>query len=230
MAAARSGSRKSLLLVLLALLTGLAIVLAGSRHQLSVTPADWEGPIGSRVAFRVVDRSWFWREEDVTGRAVPLAHDTRVIQFEPHDCVAIAPGVGRTLASFHYRDLAVDATIVALPADGLTEFRVQPSNIELAFGSTAPVKALAKDAKGQEHDLTAAVTWETQDSAVAACKPGLVEGGTPGETVLRATYAPEAGHGAAAGRSHGRGDEGRLFLHVDFAAAGQARRWPGGPR
>ena len=192
-AAARSGSRKSLLVALLALLAALAIVLVGSRHQLQVTPANWEGPIGSRVAFHVVDRSWFWHVDDVTSHVVPLSHDTRVIQFEPHDCVAIAPGVGRTLASFHYRDRVADATIVAVPADGLTEFRIEPSNVDLAFGSTAPLMAVAKDAKGQQHDLTAAVTWEALDPAVALCKPGLVEGGSPGETLLTANYTPQPG-------------------------------------
>ena len=190
--AARSGSRKSLV-ALLALLALLALIYAGSRHQLSVTPTGWQGPIGSRVAFRVVDRSWFWREEDVTGRTRPLAHDTRVIRFEPHDCVAVAPGVGSTWVSFHYGDLSVDVPVVAEPADGLTEFRVAPANIDLAPGTTAELKAWAKDAKGQVHDVTAAVRWESQDPAVAACRPGLVEGGAPGETVLEASYTPQPG-------------------------------------
>ena len=190
-AAARRGSRKSLLAALLVLLGLLAILLAGSQHQLEVMPAAWEGPIGSRVAFRVIDRSWFWHQEDVTGQVVPLSHDTRVMQFEAHDCVGIAPGVGRTLASFHFQDRVADVTILAVQADGLTEFRIEPANYKLAFGSTAPVKAIAKDAKGRQHDLTAAVVWEALDPTVAVCQPGLVEGGRPGETVLRATYAPQ---------------------------------------
>ncbi len=191
-AKARRGSRIMLaaLLLLLALLAG--VYIAG-QPRLVVTPANWEGPIGSRVAFRVVDRSWFWHEEDVTARTTPLAHDTRIIRFEPHDCVAFAPGAGSTRVSFHYGDLSTDVPVVAVPADGLTGFCISPAVVDLASGSTAELKALAKDSTGREHDLTATVNWQSQDPQVALARPGLVEGAGEGETIVEVSYTPKAG-------------------------------------
>ena len=185
------GARVSRCAALLVLLALLGLIYFGGQHRLTVTPASWEGPIGSRVAFHVTDRSWFWHEEDVTGRTTPLAHDTRVIRFEPHDCVGIAPGVGSTQVSFHYGGLSTDVEVVALPADGLTGFCLAPAVIDLASGSTAELKALAKDAKGREHDLTASVDWQSLDPAVALAQPGLVEGAEPGETVVEVRYVPK---------------------------------------
>lgn len=84
--------------------------------------------------------------------------------------------------------------LVAMVACGkqpvtLKELQVSPAVTEVTEGLTARVGVAAVYSDGNVQDVTAQVTWSTQDAAVAGATGGLVQAGQPGSTFLSASWS-----------------------------------------
>ena len=87
-----------------------------NRNQLMATPKKWTGRVGSRVEFQVKKWGLLWRT-DVSGKAVPVAGDPRVIRFDHFGSPATARSPGKTLVHFYLGDKSTAVTVTVAAAD-----------------------------------------------------------------------------------------------------------------
>ncbi|HEY5314877.1 MAG TPA: hypothetical protein VIK18_20250, partial [Pirellulales bacterium] len=194
-----SGGRKlAWAALLLLLLAGAAAYLATGPQTLSVTPQQWAGPAGSRIAFTVHQRHWRFWSRDVTSRVVAQAHDRRKLEFEPGSSLAKALAPGKTSASFFLDDNRVEAPVDIGPPKAPDSMVVEPSSVSVAVGGTAPLKVIGKYGADLAIDLSGMVSWLPQDTQIASMAGDRVEGRNEGKTTLKARFigtpdaAPEA--------------------------------------
>ena len=183
----------SVLLLLLLLIGGFA--WAG-WPRIVVAPAEWSGPMGSRIEYRVTDKRWLVFSKDVTSRAMAQANDSRVVEFDPHGAVATAKSEGQTVISFRVGNQFVDATVDVTPLSPPDALTIEPSDkIRVAVGSTKQLKAIGKYKDGRSVDMTALVDWweqpDTSDKRLLTMKEGqkgLIEGTSAGATKVVARF------------------------------------------
>ncbi|HWC89143.1 MAG TPA: hypothetical protein VG433_05800, partial [Pirellulales bacterium] len=185
-------------LVLLLLLGGAAAYLATGPQDLAVTPQQWAGPAGSRIAFTVHQRHWRFWNLDVTSRVVAQAHDRRKLEFEPGSSLAKALASGQTSASFFLDDQRAEVPVDIGPPKAPESMVIEPGSVSVAVGGTAPLKVIGKYGSDLAIDLSGMVSWLPQDTQIAGMAGGRVEGQNEGKTTLKARFtgtpgaAPEA--------------------------------------
>ncbi len=170
----------------------IALFLYANRPTLTVTPAEARVPLGSRIEYKIEDQRWFFFRDDVTQRAVAQSNDLRVVEFDPGG-VARAKSVGRTGVSFLLGNRAVFATIDVGPPSPPDALTIEPaSDVRVAIGSTAQLKAIGRYADGSTVDLTAAVDWlEAADQRLlmlSEANKGLIQGDSAGSTQVVARF------------------------------------------
>ncbi|MEQ8786974.1 MAG: Ig-like domain-containing protein [Pirellulaceae bacterium] len=213
--------------LLLLLLLGLFIYFAG-QPQLVVEPAEWTGPMGSRVNYTVTEKSWIIFSNDVTDKIVAVSGDPRVMAFDRGGTTARAKGQGRASVTFQYQNLASNATVVVQPPAMPDKLEFEGDSIDLVIGATRRAKVWGKydaDDKGNQIDpidFTELVTqWSVDDADVAYHQgEGRVEGAAEGTTLLRAMYQEGEGQTPRYAKvevSVGRGDYKSLKVSVDPA-------------
>ncbi|MCH5373139.1 MAG: hypothetical protein JJ992_04135, partial [Planctomycetes bacterium] len=73
----------------------------GNAPELLVTPADWSGPLGARIEYRVLLRAADGTEQNVTTSACGIAEDPRVLQFDEIGLTAHTLAPGQTPVHFY---------------------------------------------------------------------------------------------------------------------------------
>ena len=177
-----------LALLLLLLLGAGAIFALLNPPRLVVTPGEWAGPPGAKVAFSVIDQRYYFFKSDVTRSVVPQSHDESVIAFDAHGAAARAKALGRTNVTFLYKNRLANVPItVGLdnPPDSIT---VEPAIVKLGVGSTAVVRAMGHYDEGSPIDVTDLVEWQIDDDAVAFAHDGRWEGKAAGKATIAAAY------------------------------------------
>lgn len=177
---------------LIAALLLIAFFLYFNRPTLSVTPAEWRGPLGSQIEYKVEDRRWFFFRDDVTLRAVAQSNDPRIVEFD-RGGVAQAVSVGRAGVSFLLGNRAVFATVEVGPPEPPDSLTIEPeSAVRVAVGSTLKLKAIGHYAEGNSVDLTNAVDWEESSDkrllVLQEAHKGLIEGDSVGATKIVARF------------------------------------------
>ena len=70
----------------MALLLLIGFFLYFYRPKLAVTPAEWAGPLGSRIEYKVEDHRWFFFNRDVTPLALAQSNDPQVLNSAAAAC------------------------------------------------------------------------------------------------------------------------------------------------
>ncbi len=183
----------SVLLLLLLLIGGFAYA---TWPRLVVTPAEWTGPLGSRIEYKVADQRWFFFKKDVTSRSVAQPTDPRVVEFDPHGKVATTKSEGQAYISFMVGNQVTQAFVDVTPLSPPDSLAIEPSDkIKVPVGSTKQLKAIGKYKDGRTVDMTALVDWWEQpdkpDKRLLTMKEsqkGLIEGTSAGATKVVARY------------------------------------------
>ena len=176
----------------IALLLLIAFFLYFNRPTLSITPAEWRGPLGSRIEYRIEDRRWFFFRDDVTLRVLAQSNDPRVVEFD-RGGVAVAKSVGRAGVSFLLGNRAIFGTVDVGPPVPPDRLAIEPgSNVRVAIGSTSRLKAIGHYADGNSVDLTHAVDWEESADkrllVLQDSQKGLIQGDSAGATKVVARF------------------------------------------
>lgn len=174
-----------LLLLLLALIGGW---LAWNQGRLIARPGDWTGPLGGRLEFSVVRPGLLGiGERDVTGQAVALADDPRIVRLDRDGAGAVAQSPGKTLIRFYdgRRTARVSVTVTEPgPPDRIS---IDPPSVELGVGTTAQVRLLGHYPGSATVDLSSLAEWAPSGDQVVYVGQGLLEGLAPGTSTVVAS-------------------------------------------
>ncbi len=177
----------------LALMLLLALFLYQYWPALKITPAQWKGPMGSRIEYKVGDHRWFFFTKNVTEQAIPQSQDPRVVEFDRYGAVANAKSIGTTGVTFIVGNRLISGKVeVGLPTtpDSLS---IEPAeDVRVAIGATRRLKAIAHYEGSNDVDLTTQVSWWEADDqgllVLSTGEKGLVEGDSVGETQVLARF------------------------------------------
>lgn len=165
--------------------------------KLAVTPAQWSGPLGSRIEFKVEDQRWFFFNKDVTPLAMSQSNDPQVLEIG-RGGVAIAKNEGQTAVTFLLGNRAVYATVQVGPPEPPDSLTIEPADqVKVAIGSTLRLKAIGHYADNKTVDLTNVVNWaesgETRRLLLRQEEKGLIQGDSAGTTKVAASFPPLEG-------------------------------------
>ncbi len=94
--------------------------------KLVVTPAQWSGPLGSRIEYKVEDQRWFFFSKDVTPLAMVQSNDPQVVELGPRRRGAReerGPDSGHGLVG---RSSSVYATVEVGPPEPPDSLTIEP--------------------------------------------------------------------------------------------------------
>ncbi|NQT16263.1 MAG: hypothetical protein HQ582_26130, partial [Planctomycetes bacterium] len=184
----RTSPRWGLFLGLLLLLLGcLLLYWLLTRDRLVATPKNLTCREGSRIGFQVRQGGLLGRK-DVSGQAVAVVADPRVVRFDRFGSGATAQGPGKTLVHFHLGDKSTSAAVTVLPAENPKKISIEPELVELGVGTTARLKLMAEYNDGATDDLTEAAEWEPKNDGVVFAHGGFLEGLAPGTSTVAVRY------------------------------------------
>ena len=102
----------------------------------------------------------------------------------------VAPGDASITATSEGKSGAATVTVTPIPVASVT---VDPTTVSLTTGATQQITATPRDAQGNPL-VDRAVTWESQNTAVATVSPaGLITAVAPGTTTVTATSEGKVG-------------------------------------
>ena len=213
----------ALALLLLLLLLGGVGWLLWRPAALVATPAQFAGPVGTRIDCRVMEMSLF-KKRDVTHDAVGITFDPRVARFNQATGSIRLTGVGQTKIEFHYGDRKAEVVVSATASTNPDKLVIVPSTVDLAVGTTARLKVFGEYQDGTPRvDLTEATEWVPQNDGKVFAQGSLVEGLAPGSSTIAARYrgAPDSKYvEAAATVNVAKGDFQLIDVGVDPSTVG----------
>ncbi|MHB8897414.1 MAG: hypothetical protein ACYC6Y_01565 [Thermoguttaceae bacterium] len=186
----RRSKRPAVLLLLLFLATLAVAAWFWNRNRLIARPSEWVGPEGATIEFRVFRPGPFgWGEREVTGQAVAVAADARVVRIEPAGSAGVAWSQGSTTIHFHYRGRFTTAAVTVTELGRPERVSLEPSLVELAVGTTQRLRLIGHYAGNKTADLTAAAEWVPTGDGVVYAAGGLLEGLNVGTSTVTARLA-----------------------------------------
>jgi hypothetical protein len=159
-----------LLLLLLLLALGLWLLVP---TKLIATPATLTGTVGSKIDCQIVERSWWFRNKEVTHEAAGFASDQQVAKFDNKNGAVRLTGEGSTVIEFRYngRSTQVSVTATASPdANKVVSLELTPAGpIDLPLGQMKRLQAYANYGDGRRAEVPSEqVKWSAEKSV-----PGL---------------------------------------------------------
>ena len=178
----------ALALLLLLLLLGGAGYLLWPRSSLLATPAQFTGPVGTRIDCQVMEkRGIFFKKRNVTHDVVGITCDPRVARFNQATGSIRLTGAGQTKIEFQYDGHKAEVVVVATPSTNPDKLVIVPSTVDLAVGTTARLKVFGEYPDGRV-DLTEAAEWVPQNDGKVFVNASLVEGLAPGSSTIGVRY------------------------------------------
>ncbi len=196
------------LLLLLLLLGGIGWWLTRPAG-LVATPAQFTGPVGTRIDCQIVEKGRF-RSKDVTHDAIGITRDPRVARFNQATGSIRLTGVGQTKIEFQYDGRKVEVAVAATTSANPDKLVIAPGTVDVAVGTTARLKVIGEYKDGTRIDLTEAAEWLPQNDGKVFARGSLVEGLAPGSSTIEARYrgAPDSDY--VRGGGHGQRGQGRF--------------------
>jgi uncharacterized protein YjdB len=166
---------------------------AAAEPRLSVEPAEWSGPVGGRIPFRVI-RHEGEQTSEVTSHVVAMPLDARIVRVSRSGDQAEILAPGRTVIHFQQGGLRTSATVSAVPPANPEQLTIEPENASLNVGATVPLRLWGSYGDNARVDLTESAQWQAVPDDTVFVYRGLVEGLAPGEATITARYraAPES--------------------------------------
>lgn len=168
--------------------------------SIGVTPTNPSIASGLTDGFRATGIYSDNSAHDVTGTVTWSSSDATVASVSQGSGVtelvtSLAPGSTTITASLAG---VSGSTVLTVTAATLVSIGVTPMNATVAKGLTTAMKASGVYTDNSIHDLTAAVSWSSSDSTIAAVSSnsgsaGLANALTPGSTTITATYGGVSG-------------------------------------
>jgi trimeric autotransporter adhesin len=168
--------------------------------SIGVTPTNPSIASGLTDGFRATGIYSDNSAHDVTGTVTWSSSDATVASVSQGSGVtelvtSLAPGSTTITASLTG---VSGSTVLTVTAATLVSIGVTPMNATVAKGLTTALKASGVYTDNSIHDLTAAVSWSSSDSTIAAVSSnsgsaGLANALTPGSTTITATYGGVSG-------------------------------------
>jgi hypothetical protein len=157
-----------------------------TTEGLLVMPADWSGPAGAQLIYKVVQKAKVG-EEDVTAQVVPVAENPKIARVDRSTGKIHARSAGKTTVVFYLGDQKAEATVSVRPPEQPTSIKLDPAEVTLGIGTTAQLRVQGEVA-GQWLDLTESAEWESIHSRSVSCQAGKLEGLAEGEATVVARY------------------------------------------
>lgn len=169
-------------------------VKATSLVAIAVTPAGPSIGLGTTQPLSATGTFSDQSTQDLTSEVTWAAVDSTVavVRNEPgFNGLTLAEGVGSTNISATLDGTSGYTSLTVTPA-ALTSITATPANSNLPTGTQQQFAATGHYSDGTTQDLTASVTWTSQDSTItsisnAAGSVGLATGLNPGSTTISAT-------------------------------------------
>lgn len=182
------------LLLLLLLLGGVGWwLMLALRGSLIATPAQFTGPVGTRIDCQVMEKGLF-KKKDVTHNAIGITWDPRVAKFNQATGSIRLTGVGQTKIEFQYDGRKTEVVVAATASANPDKLVIVPGTVDLAVGTTARLKVFGEYQDGTRVDLTEATEWvPSKDGKVFFAQGNLVEGLVPGSSAIEARYCGDPG-------------------------------------
>jgi hypothetical protein len=160
---------------------------ARGDNSLAVSPAEWTGPSGSQLAYKVV-RNADGKEEDVTAQTVAVSENPKIVRVERGSARIRARSSGTTSVVFYLGDKETKATVTVKPPQNPASIKLEPAEVALGIGSTARLSVQGDMGGGQWVDLTDAAEWQPIGSSAVSCLGGKLEGLAEGEATVVVRY------------------------------------------
>ena len=174
-----------LLLLLLCLLVG--GVWFWNRNRLIALPAEWTGPEGGRIEFKVVRPGILgFGEKDVTHQAVAISENPQIVRVDGTGTTGVARSQGKTIVHFHYAGRTAQAEFTVAELGVPERITIEPQLVELGVGTTARLRLIGHFTGEVAVDLTEAAEWMPLDDKIVYACDGLVEGLASGTSTVAA--------------------------------------------
>jgi uncharacterized protein YjdB len=170
--------------------TATVTVTAAAVASVNVTPATASITVGQTTTLtaQTLDANG----NALTGRAVAWASSNPGIATVSESGVVtgVTPGDATITATSEGKSGTATVTVTPIPVASVT---VDPTTVSLTTGGTQQITATPRDAQGNAL-ADRAVTWESQNPAVATVSPtGLITAVAPGTTTVTATSEGKVG-------------------------------------
>ena len=163
-----------------------------SSETFVVEPADWSGPVGSRIDFIAKYRDSSGKETDASMRVVAVVENPKVVELDEAGTVAVARAPGKTVVHFYLGTSKAHATLQIKPPHNPAKIVIEPERVALGIGSTEQLRLFGEFEGGAKVDLTEAAEWLPVDGGNVYCYEGLLEGIAEGKATVRARYSATA--------------------------------------
>lgn len=167
-------------------------VSSGAGEGLFAAPAQWTGPSGAQIQFKVVRRNAEGGEEDVSARVVAVAESPQILRLDGNGVAALARTHGKTAVHFYLGEEQAHATVDVLPPTNPAKLMLVPHEVTLGVGATARLQLRGQFPEQPEVDLSDRAEWDPVAGRIVSCAEGRVEGLHAGAATVVARYRATA--------------------------------------
>jgi uncharacterized protein YjdB len=165
---------------------------ASTNPAMTVSPDAWITPVGGLTEFQALvsgdDPS---EASDVSRLIYVTSADPRICRYDDTRHAAIANSTGTTTLKFQYGDLTKTVNVRVDPAEMPRSLELRPTSDSIFVGQTQRLSVVGIYPGEREVDLTNSATWESSNSRQLFCYDGLIEGISPGQARVMASYSTD---------------------------------------
>ena len=153
---------------------------------IDIAPANPQAQISAKQQFVAIGTFTDGSSADITAQATWASSSPSVASINSRSGLAAVLAAGTTSISATLGKLIAKTNLTGMPAQ-LTSIAVSPKSASLNVGGTQQLQAIGTYSDGSTADVTSAVAWASDSTAVAMVTGGRVTAVAPGATVIRAT-------------------------------------------
>jgi alpha-tubulin suppressor-like RCC1 family protein len=153
---------------------------------IDIAPANPQAQISAKQQFVAIGTFTDGSSADITAQATWASSSPSVASINTRSGLAAVLAAGTTSISATLGKLIATTNLTGMPAQ-LSSIAVSPKSASLNVGGTQQLQAIGTYSDGSTADVTSAVAWASDASAVAMVTGGRVTAVAPGATAIRAT-------------------------------------------
>ncbi len=156
--------------------------------SLVVAPDSPQAQIGATQQFVAIGTFTDGSSADLTAQATWASSSTAIASINSRSGLALVNAAGTASIGATVGSISARTNLVGQPAR-LVSIAVSPSSASLNVGGTQQLQAIGTYSDRSTADITSAVAWTSESSAIALVTAGRVSAASPGSTTVRATGA-----------------------------------------